>query len=93
MTREDMVKAIKLSKEFSTLYLNGVVDMSPTMNDKAEIIPRVHIHIKDFMELYGDREFQYKDRNESFMRAEIVDDGVSVFALVDRYEYPERTKE
>ena len=93
MTREDMDKAIKLSKEFVTLYGHGIVDMTPVLNDRAEMIPRIQMRFVEFLEMYGDREFQYKDRSDSFMRAEIIDDGVLVFALVDRYECPERIKE
>lgn len=92
MTRQEMDKAIKLSKEFATLYGDGIVDMTPVLNDRAEMIPRIQMRFVEFLEMYGDSEFQYKDRIDGSMKVEIMDDGVIVFALVDRYEYPKRSK-
>ena len=92
MTRAEMNKAKELAKEFSDLYLGGVVDIAPRFNEKYEKVPKVHIHIKDFFELYGDREFQYANRADTCMEAQIMDDDVFVMALVDRYEYPKRSE-
>ena len=92
-----MDKALEMAREFSKLYgTTGIIDLTPSIETGTNLLytikPRVQIRSKEFFKMYGDREYQYVDRRENYIEVQIMDQGVMVFAFVDRFEFPERSQ-